>query len=305
MELSVNNVTHQYTNGFIAVKDISIHAETGMLGLLGPNGAGKSTIMKILSTLIRPTHGQITFNGVDILKNSKELRIQLGYLPQDFGVLPNISAFKLLEYIALLKGLPESAQRKIKIAEVLELTNLSSDAHRTVSTFSGGMKQRFGIAQMLLNDPKLIIVDEPTSGLDPGERKRFLAILRNLANSAIVIFSTHIVEDLENLCKALVIMEKGQILLSDKTDNALNSLRGKIRTTRSTESSPLFTDNRKILSSQQNYDDSFTIRYFTEDPASDIHEAAEPKLEDLYFLTIPDLTRSHESINPVSEQAQH
>lgn len=292
MKLSVNDISLRYNNTFQALDSISFEAHTGMLGLLGPNGAGKSTLMRILATLQQPQSGSIFFEGINILKEGHKLRNLLGYLPQEFGVYPNISAVKLLDYFALLKGLHSTAHRKEKIEEVLNITNLTADKFRAVSTFSGGMKQRFGIAQLLLNDPKLIIVDEPTSGLDPGERKRFLNLLRELSTECIVIFSTHIVEDLENLCKYLVILNKGKTCLSGNTKELLSAYKNKIFTEKvQSLNAELLRPPQKILSFKQNYDDTFSIRYYTEGTPPENSKIEDPGIEDIYFLTVPELEK--------------
>ncbi|MEN9838895.1 MAG: hypothetical protein RL177_374 [Bacteroidota bacterium] len=220
MSLHIQNITQRYSNGVVALDNLSIDIGIGMFGLLGPNGAGKSTLMRILATLQRPDSGSITFRGMDVLKEPDTLRRQLGYLPQSFGVYPNESARSLLHYMAVLKGLASKAERLRMVDEVLEKTNLTDDQHHHVSDFSGGMKQRFGIAQLLLNNPKLIIVDEPTSGLDPSERKRFLNVLRAIGTENTVIFSTHIVEDVSDLCNDMAILNHGKILLHQSPESA-------------------------------------------------------------------------------------
>lgn len=212
MSLQIRSIHVQYANGVTALDNLSIDIQKGMFGLLGPNGAGKSTLMRILATLQVPDSGTILFDTLDVLRDPYALRRQLGYLPQSFGVYPRESARSLLLYLAVLKGLSSTAQRIRMVDEVLEKTNLTDDQHHHVSEFSGGMKQRFGIAQLLLNRPRLIIVDEPTAGLDPSERRRFLNVLRDLGIDNTVIFSTHLVDDVSELCDDMAILNHGRLL---------------------------------------------------------------------------------------------
>jgi ABC-type multidrug transport system ATPase subunit len=228
MSLHIQNITQRYSNGVVALDNLSIDIGIGMFGLLGPNGAGKSTLMRILATLQRPDSGFITYRDIDVLQEPVALRRQLGYLPQSFGVYPHESARSLLNYMAVLKGLTSKTQRIRMVDEVLEKTNLTDDQHHHVSDFSGGMKQRFGIAQLLLNNPTLIIVDEPTSGLDPSERKRFLNVLRAIGTENTVIFSTHIVEDVSDLCNDMAILNRGKIMLHASPENAMAELGGSL-----------------------------------------------------------------------------
>lgn len=228
MSLHIQNITQRYSNGVVALDNLSIDIGIGMFGLLGPNGAGKSTLMRILATLQRPDSGSITFRDIDVMQEPDALRRQLGYLPQSFGVYPHESARSLLNYMAVLKGLTSKTQRIRMVDEVLEKTNLTDDQHHHVSDFSGGMKQRFGIAQLLLNNPTLIIVDEPTSGLDPSERKRFLNVLRAIGTENTVIFSTHIVEDVSELCNDMAILNRGKIMLHASPENAMAELGGSL-----------------------------------------------------------------------------
>lgn len=228
MSLHIQNITQRYSNGVMALDNLSIDIGIGMFGLLGPNGAGKSTLMRILATLQRPDSGSITYRDIDVMQEPDALRRQLGYLPQSFGVYPHESARSLLNYMAVLKGLTSKTQRMRMVDEVLEKTNLTDDQHHHVSDFSGGMKQRFGIAQLLLNNPTLIIVDEPTSGLDPSERKRFLNVLRAIGTENTVIFSTHIVEDVSDLCNDMAILNRGKIMLHASPENAMAELGGSL-----------------------------------------------------------------------------
>lgn len=209
-KLQLESITYRYPNGHSAVSDLNLSIEPGILGLLGPNGAGKSSLMRMLATLTQPTQGRIMWDGVDIAKNPDALRAALGYLPQDFGVYPALSAREFLRYMAAVKGLPH-ARTADRVDECLNLVGLTADADKRLANFSGGMRQRVGIAQALLNDPELLIVDEPTVGLDPGERLRFRNLLTDLAGKRIVILSTHIVSDIEASATALAVMDKGRL----------------------------------------------------------------------------------------------
>ena len=207
MELIIQSVTKQYNKQVCGLRDFSLQPKPGVLGLLGPNGAGKSTLMRILATITLPTMGTITWNGVDIVQQPNALRQSLGYLPQDFGIYPNLNAIEFLEYMAAMKGLSSRSARQ-RIDELLQLVNLTEAAHRPLGGFSGGMKQRIGIAQALLNDPQLLIVDEPTVGLDPEERVRFRHLLSELSGERLVILSTHIVSDVEATATSIAIIAR-------------------------------------------------------------------------------------------------
>jgi ABC-2 type transport system ATP-binding protein len=211
MKLEIKNISKQYNKTKFGLHDFSMTIENGILGLLGPNGAGKSTLMKIIATISNPTSGQILLDGVDITKNPNEVRKILGYLPQDFGVYPNLNAFEFLEYIAAMKGIG-GANLKDRISQLLEGVNLIDAAKKPIGTYSGGMKQRIGIAQVLLNDPKILIFDEPTVGLDPEERVRLRNLISDLANDCIVILSSHIVSDIETIADTVAIMKNGQLI---------------------------------------------------------------------------------------------
>ena len=212
MKLTLSNLSKTYKNGVKALDDVSIEIESGMFGLLGPNGAGKSTLMRTIATLQAPDTGSAFLDDINILEDKQSLRKVLGYLPQEFGVYPKMSAEDLLHYFARLKGITDKSERAEMVNTALEVTNLFEVKNKNVAGYSGGMKQRFGIAQLLLNDPKLIIVDEPTAGLDPSERHRFLNVLREIGTNHIVIFSTHIVDDVKELCNDMAIMNGGRIL---------------------------------------------------------------------------------------------
>ncbi|MEO0876739.1 MAG: ABC transporter ATP-binding protein, partial [Bacteroidota bacterium] len=231
MELQISNLSKTYPNGVQALQQISMRIQAGMFGLLGPNGAGKSTLMRTIATLQQPDSGELYLGDIDIKRQPMEIRYQLGYLPQSFGVYPRMSADQLLHYLARLKGIASRKDRQRMIDYCLEVTNLTEARRKHVSSYSGGMKQRFGIAQLLLNQPKLIIVDEPTAGLDPGERQRFLNILRDISTENIVIFSTHIVDDIKDLCTDMAILNRGKLMLRAAPEEAMQSLAGQVWTT--------------------------------------------------------------------------
>lgn len=285
--LEINELQKTYRNGVKALDQVTLSVGRGMLGLLGPNGAGKSTLMRTLATLQTPDSGRAFFDGIDILKNPVELRKLLGYLPQDFGVYPGISAQKLLDYFAILKGITAKKDRRRVIEEVLKITNLSDVAGKNVDGFSGGMKQRFGIAQLLLNNPKFIIVDEPTAGLDPAERNRFLNLLREISVENTVIFSTHIVEDINDLCGQVAILHHGKILLHESPSQAIDDVSGKIWTaTIDKIDLEVATSKYMVLASKYNSPLSLTIRVFSENQPSSDFTPAEPQLEDVYFAAL-------------------
>ena len=287
MQLKISNLTKIYPNGVKAIDHINLKIGKGMFGLLGPNGAGKSSLMRTIASLQSPDTGSIHFNEINVLKQPMQLRRILGYLPQEFGVYPKVSGEKLLHYFATLKGIESKKERKKIVAEVLEITNLSSAKKKAVSTYSGGMKQRFGIAQILLNRPQLIIVDEPTAGLDPAERQRFLNILREIGTENTIIFSTHIVDDVKDLCKALAIMDGGRVLLHENTQSCTEKLQGKVWI-KKIERAQLesYEASYQVLSSSYNPDNSITVRVYANiAPDSDFKPGAS-SLEDVYFHTL-------------------
>lgn len=227
MQLTIRNLNKTYPNGVKALQDVSLDIPTGMYGLLGPNGAGKSTLMRTLATLQEADSGTATLGDLDVLKDKDAVRRVLGYLPQEFGVYPRISALEMLDHLAVLKGIP-AGQRKEVVNALLQRVNLWEHRKKSVSSYSGGMRQRFGIAQALLGDPKLIIVDEPTAGLDPGERNRFYNLLSEIGENVIVILSTHIVEDVKELCSNMAIINNGRVLYDGAPDAALRQLDGQV-----------------------------------------------------------------------------
>lgn len=287
MKLQIKGLSKTYKNGVKALDNVNLEIGAGMFGLLGPNGAGKSSLMRTISTLQKPDSGSITFGDIDVLKDQMSLRKVLGYLPQEFGVYPNMSAEKLLNYFAQLKGIASASDRKKIIKEVLEVTNLWDVRNKSVSGYSGGMKQRFGIAQLLLNNPKLIIVDEPTAGLDPAERHRFLNVLREIGNNHTVIFSTHIVDDVRELCHELAILNGGNILYRGKPKEAEESLEGKIwmRIIERDEFDE-FARNYNIISSNYNQDNTLNIRVYADEQPHETFAKAKPQLEDVYFVAL-------------------
>ncbi len=226
--LIIENLTHVYGNGTRALDEVSLTIPRGMYGLLGPNGAGKSTLMRTIATLQAPTSGHIRFGDIDVLKTPEELRKTLGYLPQDFGVYPRVSAYDMLDHMAVLKGISNAKDRKETVENLLNQVNLWNVRKKAIAGFSGGMRQRFGIAQALIGDPRLIIVDEPTAGLDPEERNRFLNLLAEIGENVVVILSTHIVEDVSDLCPAMAIICDGRIVREGAPLELVGQLKGKI-----------------------------------------------------------------------------
>ncbi|CAI8161526.1 MAG: putative ABC transporter ATP-binding protein YxlF [Polaribacter sp. SA4-10] len=287
MKLVIKNLTKTYKNGVKAIDDLSIEIGNGMFGLLGPNGAGKSSLMRTIATLQTPDSGSITFGDINVLEDNMSLRKVLGYLPQSFGVYPKMSAEELLDYFAILKGITNKSERKAIIKEVLEITNLYDVRRKYVAGYSGGMKQRFGIAQLLLNNPKLIIVDEPTAGLDPAERHRFLNVLREVGTNSTVIFSTHIVEDVKELCNEMAILNGGKILKHTTPQDATKELEGTIWTkVILREEIDTIKEKYNLLSSNYNQDNTLNVRiHSSEKPAEDF-ELTSPQLDDVYFIAL-------------------
>lgn len=283
--LQINNLNLTYSNGHQAIKGISLEIKNGMFGLLGPNGAGKSSLMKTIVGLQKPSSGSIVFNGVDIVKNPDYIKKNLGFLPQDFGVYPKVNAYDLLNHIAILKGLEHKEERKTQIQYLLEKVNLWDFRNKEVHTFSGGMKQRFGVAQALLGEPKIVIVDEPTAGLDPEERNRFNMLLSDISNEVIVILSTHLVEDVKNLCSEMTIMNKGQILKTGKPKQLISELENKIWS-KSIKNDELenYQSNYQIISKQL-IERVLHITIFSETKPEGF-DPVTPLLEHVYFKTL-------------------
>jgi ABC-2 type transport system ATP-binding protein len=228
MELTINNLSKTYANGVKALQNVTLTIPTGMFGLLGPNGAGKSSLMRTLAALQDADSGTVMLGNIDVLHDKDAVRRVLGYLPQEFGVYPRLSAVEMLDHLAILKGISNRSERKNLVDALLERVNLSEHRKKAVSSYSGGMRQRFGIAQALIGNPRLIIVDEPTAGLDPGERNRFYSLLSEIGEQVIVILSTHIVQDVKELCSNMAIINQGKLLFSGAPDTALQLLDGKI-----------------------------------------------------------------------------
>ncbi len=287
MKLTISNLSKTYPNGVMAINNLDLQIGAGMFALLGPNGAGKSSLMRTIATLQRPDSGSIYFNDIDVLSNPTSLRKVLGYLPQEFGVYPKISAESLLDYFAIIKGISSKKDRKTIVQEVLELTNLFDARKKAVHGYSGGMKQRFGIAQMLLNNPNLIIVDEPTAGLDPAERSRFLNILREIGTSNTVIFSTHIVEDVKELCTDMAIVNGGRVLKHQTPNASLREIEHPFWSKTVTHSELEVSElNYSVLSSSYNQDNTINIRVYAEDIPSEDFTRTQPQLDDVYFIAL-------------------
>ena len=277
--LSIKQLNKTYSNGVRAIHDVSLDIPNGMFGLLGPNGAGKSSLMRTIATLQDPDSGSITFNGVDVLKDKEGLRRQLGYLPQDFGVYPKVSAETLLNHFAVLKGLTEKGPRKEAVEALLQQTNLWEARKRKLGTYSGGMRQRFGIAQALLGAPRLVIVDEPTAGLDPDERNRFLNLLAK-------ILSTHIVADVTDLCPRMAMIVKGQVLVQGEPQAAIDTLNNKVwRRTVSADELAQYQQSMNVLSTRLVGGRPQINVFADSQPDSGFVQIA-PDLEDVYFLHV-------------------
>lgn len=283
--LTIDNLNLIYKNGFQAIKDISLTIENGMFGLLGPNGAGKSSLMKTIVGLQKPTSGTIIFNGTDVSKNPDHIKQNLGFLPQDFGVYPKVSAYDLLHHIALLKGISNNTERNNQILNLLEKVNLSDFKNKEVHTFSGGMRQRFGVAQALLGNPKIIIVDEPTAGLDPEERNRFNSLLNEISNDVIVILSTHLVEDVRNLCSEVAIINQGKLLSKGNPNELIAGLENKIWSKPIEKYELEYYQSHYRIISQQLIERTLHITAFSEQPLPDF-TSVHPLLEHVYFNTL-------------------
>jgi ABC-type multidrug transport system ATPase subunit len=284
--LSIKRLDKTYANGVHATNNVSLEIPNGLFGLLGPNGAGKSSLMRTIATLQEPDSGSIHFNGEDVLKNKQALRRQLGYLPQDFGVYPKVSALDLLNHFAVLKGLTDRAERRDMVEALLHQTNLWDARKRAVSAYSGGMRQRFGIAQALLGAPKLVIVDEPTAGLDPDERNRFLNLLARIGENVVVILSTHIVEDVADLCPRMAMIVKGQVLIEGAPQSAIEQLKSCVwRRTISDAELASYQQHMTVLSTRL-VGGKPQINVYSESRPDAGFVPVEPDLEDVYFLQL-------------------
>jgi len=284
--LTLEGLTHIYPNGTRALEDATLTIPNGMFGLLGPNGAGKSTLMRCIATLQTPSRGAIRFGDIDVLREPERLRAVLGYLPQDFGVYPRVSAQDLLEHLAVLKGISGRAERRQTVETLLRQVNLWDVRKKAVAGFSGGMRQRFGIAQALIGSPRLIIVDEPTAGLDPEERQRFNNLLAEIGESVVVILSTHIVDDVTDLCSNMAIMLNGRIVTAGAPSQLLATIQGHIWRKLVEKSRVEDTRQRFAVISTRLRAGHHELRVLAAENPGDGFEPAEPTLEDLYFATL-------------------
>jgi len=293
--LLIDNLSKTYANGVQALNNVSLTINAGMFGLLGPNGAGKSTLMRTLATLQLPDSGTVLFEGVDTLKQPHYLRPKLGYLPQEFGVYPSVTAVDLLDYFAILKGITDKKQRQQQIEQLLELTNLTQHKKHAVNGFSGGMKQRFGIAQALLGSPKLLIVDEPTAGLDPHERNRFHNVLSDISENTVVILSTHIVEDVSNLCPDMAILANGSIVQQGSPEQLVANLDGKLwQKTIEKQDIPTVKQKHQVIS-ERLVAGKAQINVLSEQQPDSDFVLVKGDLEDAYFAQLQLLSSSNSS----------
>jgi ABC-type multidrug transport system ATPase subunit len=286
MQLSIRNLSKRYANGVQALDNVSLEIAPGMFGLLGPNGAGKSTLMRTLATLQEADSGSAQLDDIDVLRDKDRVRRVLGYLPQEFGVYPKVAAWEMLDHFARLKGLTDSKQRKATVDALLERTNLAAVRRQKLGGFSGGMRQRFGIAQALLGNPKLIIVDEPTAGLDPEERVRFHNLLADIGSDVIVILSTHIVDDVADLCPRFAVISKGKVLLTGEPKDAVERLRGRIwRRVVAREELSDVQSSLPVISTRLQSGSTVVRAYSSASPGAGF-EPAEAELEDVYFSAV-------------------
>ena len=287
MALTITSLSKTYPDGVKALKNLSLSIGNNMFGLVGPNGAGKSTLMRTVATLQDPDSGSIDLDGIDVLRQKDEVRRILGYLPQEFGVYPKISALDMLHHLAVMKGMTASAERRETVEALLHQTNLWDIRKKALSTFSGGMKQRFGIAQALLGNPRLIIVDEPTAGLDPTERNRFLNLLSSVASDRTVILSTHIVDDVRQLCPRMAIIASGQLLLEGAPNDTLDALNGKIWSkVVATDDEMRAVETQLPVISTHLVGGQHEIRVYADASPGDGFSPVDSSLEDVYFLNL-------------------
>ena len=292
MELIIDNLSKTYSNGIEALRNVSLDIPKGMFGLLGPNGAGKSTLMRTIATLQEADSGSVVLGDIDVLKQKNELRQVLGYLPQQFGLYPKISAEVLLNHFAVLKGITNKSERKDLVKALLHKTNLYDVRKQNLKGYSGGMKQRFGIAQALLNNPKLLIVDEPTAGLDPVERNRFYNVLSELGEHTVVILSTHIVDDVKELCTNMAIINQGQVCLKGNPLQILEGLKGKVyKKTIEKPELNLYKQNYQVIS-EKLFLGKPTIHILSDMDPRDGFSLINAELEDVYFSEIFNHTNS-------------
>ena len=289
MQLSIKNVSKTYSNNVEALKDVTLEVGNGMFGLLGPNGAGKSTLMRTIAGLQELDSGSITVGDIDVSKHKHELRKVLGYLPQEFGLYPKVNALELFDHLATMKGITDSTERDELTKSLLSQTNLWKYRNRKLGTFSGGMKQRFGIAQALIGEPKLIIVDEPTAGLDPTERNRFHNLLSAIGENVIVILSTHIVEDVSDLCSKMAIIKDGKVKLVGEPLTLVKDLKAQVWTGLVTKKDFKNVKNdHQVISSKLSMG-KVQIRVLSDQEPIDGFKQVDPEIEDLYFATINEL----------------
>ena len=289
--LEIANLSHTYANGTVALHDVSLSIPLGMFGLLGPTGAGKSTLMRTVATLQAPTAGTIQFNDIDVLAQPERLRRTLGYLPQDFGVYPRVSALAMLDQMAILKGITSKGERRSVVETLLAQTNLWNVRDKAIAGFSGGMRQRFGIAQALIGNPELIIVDEPTAGLDPEERNRFLNLLAAIGDNVVVILSTHIVDDVADLCPRMAVLANGRLQLEGRPADLIASTRGKVwKKAISHAELEQYQASHEIISTRLFAGE--TIIHTLSDTRPEGFEPVEGGLEDVYFSTLSTLRRA-------------
>ena len=285
-KLTIENLSKTYPNGVKALDNVNLEIENGMFGLLGPNGAGKSSLMRTLATLQEADSGTAMLNDIDIFNNPAELRKSLGYLPQEFGVYPQITAYELLDHLAILKGISKSSERKELVNYLLNKVNLYNKSHKSVKEFSGGMKQRIGIAQALIGNPNLIIVDEPTAGLDPSERNRFYNLLADVSEDVIVVLSTHIVDDVRELCTKMAIMDMGKIVFHGAPQQAIDSLDGKVyQKLVKRDELKEYANNFSIISNKM-VGGQPLIHVLSDTTIGDGFELVKPNLEDVFFSNI-------------------
>lgn len=284
--LTIENLTHVYGNGTRALDDVSLSIPKGMFGLLGPNGAGKSTLMRSIATLQTPTSGSMRFGDIDVIKDPEQLRRVLGYLPQDFGVYPRVSAYDMLDHMAVLKGISNGKDRKQTVEALLNQVNLWPVRGKALAGFSGGMRQRFGIAQALIGNPELIIVDEPTAGLDPEERNRFLNLLAEVGENVVIILSTHIVEDVTDLCPRMAVLAGGRIQLEGSPVELTHALEGRVwRKTIDKADLAAQQASRNVISSRL-FAGRTVIHVLSDTNPGDGFERAQSGLEDVYLATV-------------------
>lgn len=289
MELQINHLDKKYANGVHALNDVSLTIRKGMFGLLGPNGAGKSSLMRTLATLQDVDSGTVTLGDIDVLNDKEAVRKVLGYLPQEFGVYPRTSAADLLDHLAILKGFESKADRKQMVEQLLLKVNLWEHRKNAVASYSGGMRQRFGIAQCLIGNPKLVIVDEPTAGLDPGERNRFYNILSEIGENIIVILSTHIVQDVRELCTQMAVMNNGKVLFAGDTDQALEQIKGKVWEKKVNKAElEDYQKTYKVISNKL-VGGQPLIHVFAENGPENGFSKAEETLEDVFFAKLNEL----------------